>query len=107
MYEAWLATFGSEMNLGTNTAQVEAGNGIGNHIGGDVAAVATQHVGDMGYGLEMYDMFGGPLVGDIEINVGVNNAIVVAGNGAFNSIDGDVMAIADQAIGDSDLSLAL
>ncbi|WP_075216495.1 hypothetical protein [Mongoliimonas terrestris] len=101
MIDPWLASFGADLNQGLNTADVNAANGLGNTIGGDVAAVADQQVGDAEFGFG--DFFGGPLVGDININIGVNTATTVVGNGAFNSIEGDVLAQATQSIGDFDL----
>jgi hypothetical protein len=89
MFDPWLSAFGSDLNTGSNSATVVAGNGVGNFIGGDVNAVATQHVGSEGFG----DFFGSH-------NLGSNDATVVAGNGVGNFIGGDVNAIATQDIGD-------
>jgi hypothetical protein len=89
---------GSDLNIGVNGATVVAGNGAGNVIGGDVTAIADQHVGDQGFG-GFGGGFGVPgLTGDI--NVGVNAATVVAGNGVGNVISGDVTAEAHQGVGD-------
>ncbi|WP_181708332.1 hypothetical protein [Chthonobacter rhizosphaerae] len=97
--DAWLAAFASELNQGTNTASVNAANGVGNEVGGDVVAQATQDGGDTELsGPSLYDLFGGP-----DINIGVNVATVVAGNGVGNDIDGDVVAQATQDVGDTDV----
>ncbi|WP_181708244.1 hypothetical protein [Chthonobacter rhizosphaerae] len=105
MFEDWRSSFGTDLNQGYNSADVYAGNGIGNDIGGTVMALADQDVGDQG--LDLAGFFGGPLVGDIDINIGVNTANVVVGNGAFNDIGGDVIAAATQTVGDTEGLLGL
>ena len=94
--DPWTQAFGTDLNLGVNSASVDAGNGAFNSIDGDVTAVATQNVGDTGFGFGGY---GSPLGGDM--NLGFNSAHVEAGNGAFNSIGGDVTAVATQNVGDT------
>ncbi|SON57804.1 hypothetical protein HDIA_4263 [Hartmannibacter diazotrophicus] len=88
----WLPLPTTEINEGYNGASVDVANGIANHVGGDVAAVASQHVGDIGYD---YDY-------GTDMNLGTNFADIYAGNGAFNSIEGSVVASAEQSVGDVD-----
>ncbi len=91
--DPWTHAFGTDLNIGVNSASVDAGNGAFNHIDGSVTAYAAQNVGDSGFG------YGNPFGSDI--NLGFNSAHVEAGNGAFNHIGGDVTAVATQNVGDS------
>ena len=95
----WMNAFGSELNQGSNSATVVAGNGTGNFIGGNVTANADQHVGDTSFGLGGYH--------GMDTNLGQNSASVLAGNGAFNQIDGNVSANAHQDIGDHSIHLPI
>ena len=71
---------------------VVAGNGVGNFIGGNVAASGDQHVGDQVF--HASTPFGG-------VNVAVDTPTTVAGNGVGNFIGGSVTAAGDQHVGNS------
>ncbi|WP_075218159.1 hypothetical protein [Mongoliimonas terrestris] len=84
--DPWHLAFGTEMNVGQNSASVNAGNGIGNQIDGSVVAEANQTVGDFGF----------------DFGYETNSADVFAANGLLNDVDGDIAAIANQTVGDAD-----
>ena len=89
---------GGDFNFGQNEALNQSGNGAFNQILGPVSATADQHIGSEHAGFE--PGFGGlggiPGVGDI--NIGVNQAFNISGNGAFNVL-GPTSADAHQDIG--------
>ena len=80
-----------DYNYGSNSATVEAGNGVGNTIYGPVSATATQDVGS--------DHFGWGGFGGGDVNMGQNSALNTSGNGVGNTIYGPVSATADQHVG--------
>jgi hypothetical protein len=89
MTDAWQNAFGAGLNIGVDVPTTVAGNGLGNTVGGGVAAIGDQHVGDSGH----YSGFG-------PINIAVDVPTVVAGNGVGNFIGGSVAASGDQHVGD-------
>jgi len=90
MTDAWQNAFGAGLNIGVDVPTTVAGNGLGNTVGGGVAAIGDQHVGDSGH----YSGFG-------PINIAVDVPTVVAGNGVGNFIGGSVAASGDQHVGNS------
>jgi len=54
MTNAWLNAFGSQLNSASNSTDLVLGNGLGNQIGGNIAVLNAQHVGD--YGLWLWTL---------------------------------------------------
>ena len=78
---------------------VELTDAKGNHVDGGIKAVATPDIGSDHDGFGFGRAF--PFTTGGDLNVGTQNLNLVAGNGAFNDIDGSVKAIAHQDIGSS------
>ena len=109
----WALAFGAELNLGHQSVSAAVANGLGNKVGGHVTTLGKQHVGD-GYEGKVailskqsvpdscdYDCRGPDIhVQGPDINIGVQTVTAVMGNGAFNTIGGDVSTIGYQDIGD-------
>ena len=109
----WALAFGAELNLGHQSVTAAVANGLGNHVGGHVTTIGKQFVGDghegtvatlskqavvdpCDHGCNGPDInIDGP-----DINIGVQTVTAVIGNGAFNTIGGDVTTIGYQDIGD-------
>ena len=85
----WALAFGAELNLGQQSVTAAVGNGIANHVGGNVTTIGKQHVGDT------FDFDYGP-----DINIGSQSVTAAVANGAFNSVHGDVTTIGHQDVGD-------
>ncbi|WP_181708331.1 hypothetical protein [Chthonobacter rhizosphaerae] len=91
MADPWMLAFGTEVNEGHNSGSVNAANGIGNSVTGEIVSDASQTVVDYGhdFGFEAH-----------EANYGSNSADVYAANGLFNHVGGGIYADADQTVGD-------
>ena len=109
----WALAFGAELNLGHQSVTAAVANGLGNGVGGHVTTSGKQHVGD-GYEGKLavlskaivadpceHDCKGPNInIDGPDINIGVQTVTAIIGNGAFNTIGGDVTTIGYQDIGD-------
>ncbi|MCW2318317.1 hypothetical protein M2322_003886 [Rhodoblastus acidophilus] len=86
------------VNVAVDVPTLVAGNGVGNTIGGDAAAFGGQEVGGQEVGGQDHSFHASTPFGGV--NVAVETPTLIAGNGAFNAIGGNVEAVGLQHVAD-------
>jgi len=86
--------YGSDVNSASNATGLEVGNGAFNSVGGSIAVLNEQQVGNSGFGFGHCGS---------DTNLASNTTDIVAGNGVGNHIGGNLTVENVQDVGNHSL----